>query len=75
MGKTYRTEPSNKAYMKRQAHVGRRKLEEDAEDSLKGYPASKHNRISSARSRIAQPWDDATITEYRGQKWHRDRDD
>ena len=57
--------------MKRQKHVNRRKLEENAADSLEGYPAKKLNRITSAQSRIAQPWDDQTISYYRGQEWHR----
>lgn len=74
MGKTYRKEPSNKALMmKCQTHVGYRRLEEAAKDDLSEYPHSKHNRISSAHSRIAQPWDDKTVTDYRGQKWYRDR--
>ena len=73
MGKTYRKEPSNKALMKRQAHVGYRKLEETAGDALSEYPHLKHNRINSAQSRIAQPWDDQKISDYRGQKWYRDK--
>jgi hypothetical protein len=73
MGKTVRASPSSGVYMKRQKHVNRRKVEESAEDSLSEYPSKKHNRISSAHSRIADPWDDKTITEYRGQDWHRNR--
>lgn len=73
MGKTYRSQPSNPIYLKKQSHVNRRKLEESAADSLKEYPAKKHNRISSSKSRIANPWDDKVISDYRGQKWHRNR--
>lgn len=73
MGKTYRKEPSSKAYMKRQAHINYRRLEENAEDSLSGYPTTKINRISSAQSRIANPWDDKVISDYRGQEWHRNK--
>lgn len=73
MGKTYRKEPSSRALMKRQSHIGYRRLEETAEDVLSEYPHSKHNRISSAQSRIADPWDDQTVTDYRGQEWYRER--
>jgi hypothetical protein len=71
MGKTYRTEPSSKALMKRQAHVGYRKLEETAAEVLAEYPHPKPNRITSAHSRIADPWDDRIVSDYRGQKWYR----
>ena len=73
MGKTYRKQPSSKSLMKRQAHVGYRKLEESAEDNLQEYPHSKPNRIKSAQSRIANPWDDKVISDYRGQDWYRDK--
>ncbi len=75
MGKTYRNEPSSKCYFKKQSHINRRKLEEDAEDTLQEYPHSRINRINLAKSRIANPWDDKVISHYRGQSWHRNNND
>ena len=75
MGKTYRQDPSSPAYLKRQRHKGYRQLEESIEDYLPDYPMKHHNRIASAKNRIANPWDDKEISEYRGQEWHRNRED
>jgi hypothetical protein len=73
MGKTYRSEPSNGTYHKRQKHVGHRRIEEETEEYLSEYPIHKANRIKSAKSRIPDPWDDKVVSEYRGQDWHRNK--
>lgn len=73
MGKTYRREPSNKSYMKQPRNRGYRQLEEMAEDGLYDLPAKHSNRVGSRKTRISDAWDNLIITEYRGQKFHREK--
>jgi len=69
MGKTYRSDPSSYVYMKKQKHAPRRRLEENAFDTLEEYPHKHHNRIGSANSHIADPWDDKIISSFNENKY------
>ena len=75
MGKKYRKFPSSVGYMKQQKHIGYKRLEEEAEEFLHDIPHKKPNRIKSALNRIPDPWDDQLVSEFRGQEWHRNRND
>jgi hypothetical protein len=75
MGKTYRKEPSSQMNHKQQKHIGYKRLEEEAEQYLHDIPHKKPNRIKSALNRIPDPWDDQTVSEFRGQNWYRNRND
>lgn len=73
MSRTLRTRPLSRCYMRRPRHRQQRALEEMTGQVLGGLPCRHRNRISSAGSRIADSWDDRVVSEYRGQRWHRDR--
>ena len=71
MSNTIRSQPSSGAYMRRQRHKQFRQAEEAAEDALSDVPNRHGNRIAARNARIADPWDDQIVSEYRGQIWHR----
>ena len=58
--------------MRRQRHRQLRAGEEMAEDAMDDLPYRHGNRIAARNARIADPWDDEPVSEYRGQKWHRE---
>jgi hypothetical protein len=62
MSRTYRTEPSNGAYLRKPKHIRAKKELLRAEDE---------GVIKNRRAIPPSDWDDRVVSVYRGQEWNR----
>ena len=66
MGKTWRNEPSNGAYLRKPKHIRAKREILRTEDE--GY-------CTNRKAIPPSDWDDIVVSHYRGQHWHRKHDE
>lgn len=72
MSRTYRNKPTSGCYLRHLKYVTNLKIALHSVQDLKEYKYPIRNRVKASFHKTTNAWDDIVISNYRGQKWHRE---